>query len=188
MKIRKSIYKIVLVTVLLFGVVSISFGCGISGTSNPTPKPTQTQSVPTVTPQPTQPTEHPNEPPNNVTWISPGKVEVGNFYAGATAEWPITVHNGNDEETKFLIKYRYPDHVGDGYSYPTSDVENWITIGSDSIMFGPYETKEIIVALNMPEGASSPGDKWEFWISVIDASQEGFVKTELCIRWLIVME
>jgi hypothetical protein len=34
-------------------------------------------------------------PPEEEMWISPGKVEIGNFYPGATAEWEITIHNGD---------------------------------------------------------------------------------------------
>jgi hypothetical protein len=34
------------------------------------------------------------KPPDDTTWISPGKVEVGNFHAGGTAEWPLVLHNG----------------------------------------------------------------------------------------------
>lgn len=34
-------------------------------------------------------------PPEQEMWISPGKVEIGNFYPGARAEWEITIHNGD---------------------------------------------------------------------------------------------
>jgi hypothetical protein len=181
---KRLVLSLVLVSTLLLA------GCGTTnGDSHPTPRPTQVGVTPTITPQPTQPTtEYPNEPPSNVTWISPGKVEIGNFFPGATAEWSVRVHNGNDVDTEFLIKYRYPDHVGDGYSYPSSEVSNWVTISTNSLVFGPHETRDIPVALIMPSGAVSPGHKWEFWISVVDNSQEGFVKTELCIRWLVTME
>ena len=177
---KRLVLSLVLVSTLLL------VGCSTtSGNSHPTPVPTQIE----VTPIPTQPvTEYPNQPPNTVTWISPGKVEVGNFYAGASAEWPIRVHNGNDVDTEFLIKYRYPDHVGTGYQFPTDSVKDWITISTGSVIFGPHETKDILVSMYMPEDAVAPGDKWEFWVSVIDNSQEGFVKTELCVRWLITME
>lgn len=163
--------------VIIVGLSIVMIGCS-SQTINP----------PTRTPISSPTSEYLNEPPSNVTWISPGKVEVGNFYPGATAEWPIRVHNGNDEETEFTIKYRYPDHVGDGFVFPTDEVEDWITIETDSLTFNPHETKDILVVLHMPSNADTPGDKWEFWISIIDASQSGFVKTELCVRWLITME
>lgn len=189
MKNIKNVAKIVSVVVLLFSFVLTITGCSVSEISSPTPKPTHTNNNPTITPQPTQPTtEYPNEPPNSVTWISPGKVEVGNFYPGATADWTIRVHNGNGVSTDFLVKYRYPDHVGDGYSFPTDSTKDWITISTGSITFGPYETRDIPISLHMPDGAVSPGNKWEFWISVIDNSQEGFVRTELCVRWLISMQ
>jgi len=34
-------------------------------------------------------------PPENSTWVYPGKVNIGNFYPGARAEYPLTIHNGN---------------------------------------------------------------------------------------------
>jgi hypothetical protein len=48
-------------------------------------------SAATATPTPTPSTYR---PPDDQTWISPGKVEVGNFHAGARAEWPLVLHNG----------------------------------------------------------------------------------------------
>ena len=41
------------------------------------------------------------EPPETRTWISPGKVQIGNFYPGATAEWPVTIHYGPTETDYF---------------------------------------------------------------------------------------
>ena len=165
--------KILLIVMLIVGILIT--GCGGTNTSNPTPTPTATA-------------EYIQEPPQNVSWINPGKVEVGHFYPGATAEYLMTVHNGNDYPANFIIKYRYPDHVGEGYSFPSDDVANWVTVSGNDVDFQPYETKDITVSVTMPTGAVSPGNKWEFWISVVDDSQEGFVKTELCVRWLITME
>jgi hypothetical protein len=34
-------------------------------------------------------------PPYDKTWISPGKVEIDNYYSGCQAEWNLTIHNGN---------------------------------------------------------------------------------------------
>lgn len=139
---------------------------------------------PTPTPTPIADGE---EPPIDRTWISPGKVMVGNFYAGAQAEYPIKVHNGRSETTMFEVKYRYPDNVDSGYSFPTSQVQDWVIIADETPVLAPYETREILVTLAMPNGAVSPGDKWEFWVSVVDKGQTGMVVTELCSRWLISM-
>lgn len=40
----------------------------------------------------------------NNTWISPAKIEIGNYYSGARAEWYIRVHNSNDEATQIEKK------------------------------------------------------------------------------------
>jgi len=127
------------------------------------------------------------EPPADKTWISPGKVNVGNFYPGARAEYPITIHNGKDTATKFSVTYRYPDHVGEDYLKPTPEVQNWVIIADSTPVLIPKETRGILVVLAMPEDAISPGQKWEFWVSVMDTTQTGIIKTELCTRWLVDM-
>lgn len=128
-----------------------------------------------------------DEPPIDRTWISPGKVQVGNFYPGAKAEWPITVHNGNEHTAAFSVTYRIPDNVGEGYAKSTTEVEDWVIITDPTPVLAPYETREILVVLIMPAAATAPGGKWEFWISVKDTTQTGMVQTELCSRWLVVM-
>ena len=129
----------------------------------------------------------PGEPPIDRTWISPGKVQVGNFYPGARAEWNLLVHNGNDTAASFLVAYRYPDHVADGYAKPTAEVQDWVIIADPTPVIAPKETREILIVLAMPEDAAVFAPKWEFWISVKDTTQKGMVVTELCSRWLVVM-
>ena len=126
-------------------------------------------------------------PPENVTWISPGKVNVSNFYPGARAEYPLTIHNGNDYACPFEISYRYPDHVGEGYSMPPVGAQDWVMVVDTTPVLEPYETRDILVVLEIPEGVVVIEPSWEFWVSVMDASQTGTVRTELCCRWLISM-
>lgn len=126
-------------------------------------------------------------PPDNVTWISPGKVNVSNFYPGARAEYPLTIHNGNDYFCSFEVGYRYPDHVGEGYSMPPGEAQDWVMVIDPSPVLAPYETKDILITLEIPEGAVVSEQSWEFWVSVVDMSQTGTVRTELCCRWLISM-
>ncbi len=154
---------------------------------------TQTPSTPEPTPVPTPPepapTPAPPEPPSeNVTWISPGKVEVGNFYPGARAEWLLTVHNGNDYEASFLIAYRQPDNVGAGYEPAPAECRDWVIIVEPTPVLAPRETRDILIALDMPAEAQAPEPKWEFWISVKDTSQTGMVQVELSSRWLVTMK
>jgi hypothetical protein len=67
-------------------------------------------------PSPPPEVEAPEPPPElyDKIWISPGKVEVGNFYPGARAEYMLTIHNGKDEPAKFSVTYRQPDNVAGG--------------------------------------------------------------------------
>ena len=129
----------------------------------------------------------PGEPPADRTWISPGKVNIGNFYPGARAEYPITIHNGADTKTSFSVTYRYPDHVGEGYVKPPLEVQDWVIIADSTPVLMPKETRDILVVLEMPKDSKVFAPKWEFWISVIDTSQVGMVVTELCSRWLVAM-
>jgi hypothetical protein len=160
-----------------------------------TPQDNNTPPAPLVTPPvtPTTP-ETPevvlpgaNVPPENMTWISPGKVMVGNFYPGARAEYPLTVHNGNDTTASFSIYYRYPDHVGAGYEMPPTEAQDWVIVADPTPVLMPRETRDILITLDMPENASISTPKWEFWIGVKDTTQTGMVHTELATRWLISM-
>jgi len=192
---------LLVVALLMVGLIA---GC----TQTPsTPVPTPVPTPPEVTPAPTPPepaptpappepappepapTPAPPEPPSdNVTWISPGKVEVGNFYPGARAEWLLTVHNGNDYEAPFLIAYRQPDNVGAGYEPAPAQSQDWVVITEPTPVLAPRETRDILVVLDMPAEAQAPEPKWEFWISVKDTSQTGMVQVELSSRWLVTMK
>lgn len=143
--------------------------------------------IPSAVPEEIPKVVLPNEPPEDVTWISPGKIQVGNFYPGARAEWNLTIHNGNDTTATFAVTYRYPDHVGEEYAFPTEEVGDWIIIADTAPVIAPKETREILVILAMPEDAAVFAPGWEFWISVKDTTQTGMVQTELCCRWLVTM-
>lgn len=130
------------------------------------------------------------EPPPELydrTWISPGKVVVGNFYPGARAEYPVTVHNGNESSCSFTITCRPADHVDEPYVKAPSEVQDWVMIVDPTPVLEPKETKDILVVLEMPEDEEVFAPKWEFWVSVIDTTQGGVVRTELCSRWLVSM-
>jgi hypothetical protein len=174
--------KKLIIGLLVIGLLVV---CGCAPSYSP---PTNT---PPTTPSDGGTTVLPNEPPVDRTWISPGKVQVGNFYPGARAEWTLLVHNGNDTAASFLIAYRYPDHVEEGYIKPASEVQDWVIIADPWDFFAPViapkETKEILITLVMPEDAAVFAPKWEFWISVKDTTQTGMVVTELCSRWLVQM-
>ena len=215
MKIKK-LYRIVVVLLVSAGLCFIS-GCNLfsSNTVSPTITPIVVDNL--------------SKPAINVTWISPGKVEIGNFYHGATAEYNLEIHNGNIIPTKYSIKLRYPDYVDNGSGRPVANICDMINCSYDNmtgkmngtvtcnncfvfsglpdcvtfvdndggdfvsshtgnynITLSAHETANILVSFTLPNSDVVPNN-WEFWISVIDDSQTGFVRTELCSRWILSM-
>jgi len=126
-------------------------------------------------------------PAKDRTWISPGKVSIGNYYSGATADWTMTIHNGKPISAQFAVSYRKPDYTTDGYAMPSTSAQDWVIIADTTPLLKPYETREVKVTLQIPAKAKVTTPKWEYWISVIDNSQKGNVTTELCSRWLVTM-
>jgi len=136
------------------------------------------------------PAAEPLEPPPELyeqTWISPGKVEVGNFHPGGGAKWPLTIHNGNAEPARFEVRYMEPGSVEEGYVKAPDIVQDWVLIADPTPLLEGFETREVMIAVEMPEDAESPGPNWEFWIAVKDVTQTGMVQTELACRWLVTM-
>jgi hypothetical protein len=138
------------------------------------------QPSPLVSPEP------PPEQSDN-TWISPPKVEVGNFYPGARAECALTIHNGKDEPAKFSVTYREPSSPSEGYAAAPPEAKDWVKIADPAPVLKAKETREVLIAVEMPKGAEAP-PKWEFWIAVKDVTQTGMVQTELACRWLVEMK
>lgn len=86
--------KRLLIGFLVVVIMLSAVGCAQpSYTSSPEPP------VPHAPPTPTIPPGD-KPPPEDMTWISPGKVMVSNFYPGARAEYPLLIHNGNDYTTE----------------------------------------------------------------------------------------
>jgi len=129
-----------------------------------------------------------NEPPQDLTWISPSEVTIGYFEPSARAEWDITIHNGSNDVATYLIAYKYPSRVREGYEFPEQQVSAWVTVSDANPVLMPRETRNIMVAVEMPKDATVSSDKWEFWVSVCDTGQDGNIITELCSRWLVQMK
>jgi hypothetical protein len=111
---------------------------------------------------------------------------VGNFYPGARAEYLLSIHNGNDEPAEFSVTYREPGNTGEGYVTAPSGAEGWVIIADPAPVLAAKETRQVLIALEMPKGTKSP-PKWEFWIAVKDVTQTSMVQTELACRWLVEM-
>ncbi len=142
-------------------------------------------------PQPTEPTGvvTTTPPPGlyDKTWISPAKVEVGNFHPGARAEYIISLHNGSDGPAEFSVRYEVSDNVTEGYEPAPATAQDWVTIADPAPVLAAKETRDVLIAVEMPEDAQAP-PKWEFWIVAKDVTQTGMVQTELACRWLVTMK
>jgi len=126
-------------------------------------------------------------PPGSSNWISPGKIFVENYEPGKTVVLEIEIHNGHSTPTEFSVSYRYPDYVEEGYNKPTG-ASDWVEVKERFPVIGAQETYTATIWLHMPSDAESIGDKWEFWIGVIDKSQTGMILTELATRVLVTMK
>ena len=156
-------------------------------TSVPVPTPTPTSTAPEL-PEDAVSIDSDIKPPEDTTWISPGKVFIEGLFPGARAEWTLSVHNGNDEDAPFLVTYKEPSHVEEGYDLPLAECPDWLVITETTPVLAPKETRDILIALDIPEDATISMDNWELWVSVKDASQEGTVQTQLASRVLVSMQ
>lgn len=180
--------KLVLVMVCMLVLVGC-VGSGSVAVLEPSPTPTLTATPVGVAPAASFASVTPSgEPPVDRTWISPGKVMISNFYPGARAEYPITIHNGELEDRVFSVTYRDPNHVAEGYVKAPAVVQDWVMVVDPTPVLGPRETRDILVVVEMPSDAEVFAEKWEFWVSIRDASQTGMVQTELSARWLVKMK
>ena len=166
----------------LIGLIVV-VGLLLAGCAQPSPPPGETPPVePPVV-------ETPEPPPElyGKTWISPGKVMVGNFYPGARAEYMLTIHNGKDEPAEFSVTYKETGSPGEGYVRAPDEAQEWVIIADPAPVLAAKETRDVLIAVEMPKDAQAP-PKWEFWIAVKDVTQTGMVQTELACRWLVTMK
>lgn len=121
-------------------------------------------------------------PSNNedTTWLSPGTVEVGNYYPGATAEYPLTLHNGEDKPQAFTVECRKPNRTKEGFTGAPSEAREWVTFSERNPRLQPQETRDITVSLAVPKGVTLP-EKWELWISATGETR-GMFNIELVSR------
>lgn len=133
------------------------------------------------------------QPPDTSTWISPwegqaGKHFINNYTLGKSVEKKIVIHNGNSVSANFSVGYRVPDSTLEGYITIGGAAQDWVWISNKLPTIPAYGTVNVTIRLGAPSNAIIPGNKWEFWIGIIDQSQTGFIRTELCIRFLVSME
>jgi hypothetical protein len=187
--------RLVFVAAVVLVLILALSGCVYNPQKEPTPRATtpaadngSNNEGPAAVLPPATDAPPPGEyPKGDVSWISPGKVEISNFYPGARAEWPVTIYNAKDTFVTYEVKYRVPDYTSDGYIKAPDIVQDWVLVADPTPMLSPGEIKDVLIVIEMPEDAVSPAPKWEFWISVRDITQTGFVQTELCSRWFVMM-
>jgi hypothetical protein len=120
------------------------------------------------------------------TWVSPPEIIIPNYYAGATAEWPIRIHNGKDVLTSFVVKYSDGDKARGEFVYAPAGFSKWIIIEDESFVLKPKETKDILVTITIPYNVIIPS-KWWFEVMVKEQGQ-GNVDIEYYPRWLVTMK
>lgn len=119
---------------------------------------------------------------DNVVWINPGKVYITNLFFGSQAEWIIRIHNEKNVPNVFSVYYKVPDYVEKGYERLPDKFSKWIIVNK-TITIAPDSIGETLVTVKMSDQAYSK--KYEAWIAVMDESQTGMIRTELCSRWFI---
>jgi len=124
--------------------------------------------------------------PDDQTWLSPGKIQVTDLRPGDSVSQKIKIHNGNDRATTFLIYFRVPDYIENGFITAPAEARHWVVITEGPLVVASRETKEFQITLDLPDNSSTP-KQWEFWIGVKEA-KEGGLTTELCARWLVTMK
>ena len=182
-------FKKIGISLILVGVIAIS-GCSFITGDLPTPTVVvNTSGGAVVTPDnDIYDAGVPTGAPETEIWVSPGKFDIQPYYAGATIKCLIRVHNGNDDTTTFSVKSSIPDNTDSGFVPSNAQSSSWVTISEPNPVLAPFETREIIVTLAMPEGATAPGQKWEFWVCSKDEDQVVMVQTRLCTKFQVTME
>ena len=82
---------------------------------------------------------------------------------------------------------RNPDNTITGYSKATDTEKSWVVISDQAPVLAPRETRDILIAVDVPLRAKVNSKNWEFWVSAMDAQQKGQIVTELCSRWNVDM-
>ncbi|MEW6143345.1 MAG: hypothetical protein AB1597_09395 [Chloroflexota bacterium] len=121
----------------------------------------------------------------DVNYITPSMVEIGNVYPGDFADFELTVHNGGKKPTTFTVTVRSADKTKAGYEKLPGEYLNWIRIDDTNPSVGSMESKKVLVTVTMPASVTAPGKRYEAWVVVKDMGQEGNVQIELACRVLI---
>ena len=123
----------------------------------------------------------------NVTWISPTDIWIDNYYAGATAEYNLTIHNGKDVAIAIKIGSICPTSTIQGYFVAPAKALEWVKISDVTFVLAPKETRDIMISLEMPKGASIEFEKWEYRITAFEQGQ-GNIEKGMAMRCFVDMK
>lgn len=126
------------------------------------------------------------EPEYTGVRITPGLVEVDNYYPGAIAEYYLEIENDTNKESEFVVSYRYPTRTKEGYAFPSEQFGGWLRIEQPIVTIPSREKQEVLIILSIPEEEEVTED-FEFWVSVMEQGQ-GMIRTEMCQKWRVSMK
>lgn len=122
---------------------------------------------------------------NNVPWLYPGKVYIDNLFPDSQAESILRIHNEKNEDNPFSVYLRVPDYTDPNYERLPEKFYKWVIVPDKIVTVGPGQIKDTLITIKMDRDDQAVGKKYEIWIAIMDESQTGMVKTELCSRWFI---
>jgi hypothetical protein len=119
-----------------------------------------------------------------------GEIIVKNLYAGARAEQVFRIHNGISET---IIPDIFPIMNCDIENYSRADgavkapeyVSSWVELPPFSEI-APGEYRDFVVALQMPEDAEKPAEKFGFVLSFA-VKVSGGTRPAIGVWWLVSM-
>jgi hypothetical protein len=121
------------------------------------------------------------------TWVYPAKVEISNMFAGARAEYTISVHNGGEKESTFLIYYEDLKEDSGTFTKAPAEAASWISVSNTAPLIGPGEIVDILVVVEIPKTVVVNINQWGFLVVVSQSDQEGMIKVRNTSKWLVGM-
>jgi len=122
---------------------------------------------------------------SGVTWLNPGKVNIDGLYPGASGEYKIKIHNAKTTPVTFSIYNREAATLTEGYAKLPAEFNRWIVVTPSSLTIPAQSIGEVLVSVKIGLRDRATNKKYETWIGVMDESQKGIVKSEICSRWMI---
>ncbi len=136
---------------------------------------------------------------NNVSGVTPSKVNISNLHAGATVDtWQgdlttdtgfvykrgdpmcFTIYNGNAESQSYSVELDNGD-----YGQPIGYAK-WISVTTWNPIVSAKSAMNVPVRISIPQDTTDIPKQWEFRINVI-ANGQGNIQYAYSIRFLVSM-